>query len=109
MNMSCADKCFQSETLLEPTPTKVTDACINDIIITEEEIMNKIKQEEGINNLLELKPRIATAEATGVSEEAFRQSAKVGLNIIAIKASNSVVTQRGATRSSATWREIERR
>lgn len=71
--------------------------------------MNEIKREAGINNLLELKPRIATAETTGVSEEAFRQSAKVGVNIIAIKASNSVVTQRGTTRSCATWREIEGR
>jgi hypothetical protein len=69
---------------------------------------SEIKREAGINNLLELKPPIATAETKGVSEEAFRRSAEFGANTIAIKASTSVVTQRGATQSWATWREIER-
>jgi osmotically-inducible protein OsmY len=75
---------------------------------TAETAVRPLQGVEGVNNLIEIKPRAKPYDIKRKIEEAFRRNAEVDANQITIEANGSEVVLKGKVRSWAEREEAER-
>jgi osmotically-inducible protein OsmY len=70
--------------------------------------VRRLKGVKGVTNLIRVKPRLAPDEVKRRIEDAFRRSAEIDANRIAVEANDGVVVLKGTVRSWAEYQEAQR-